>query len=213
MSSCLSSSSTCGIAITLLMHGVHIAVPRIGVVSGVQTQSAASAQSMHSSYEAPVANGLVGVGGSRSELRHLVTLLLEQGRYRWGTAGCLLPPAAGPAMWHDDRRLRVPTSGPATGVDRREGLDARRLRHGGRGASRRLVGSTPHLGQNSIEQVGSVIAEANALHFAVPRDRVLDASILGARAGTIRDESGEQTAAGTDVTSSVVSRSACGGAN
>ncbi len=46
-------------------------------------------------------------------------------------------------------------------------------------------------GQNSPEQVGGLIADENALLFEVPRDRVLEASILRARAGRLRDDGGE----------------------
>ena len=47
-------------------------------------------------------------------------------------------------------------------------------------------------GQDSPEQVGGLIADENSLLYAVPRDRVLDASILRARAGRLRDEGGER---------------------
>jgi hypothetical protein len=47
-------------------------------------------------------------------------------------------------------------------------------------------------GQNSPEQVGGLIADENALIYEVPRERVLDASILRARAGRLRDEGGEK---------------------
>ena len=45
--------------------------------------------------------------------------------------------------------------------------------------------------RNSPESVGALIAEENALIYGVPRDRVLEASILRARAGRLRDEGGE----------------------
>jgi hypothetical protein len=45
-------------------------------------------------------------------------------------------------------------------------------------------------GQNSAEQVGQLIADENALLYEVPRERVLEASILRARAGRLRDEGG-----------------------
>jgi hypothetical protein len=44
---------------------------------------------------------------------------------------------------------------------------------------------------NSPESVGALIAEENALIYGVPRERVLEASILRARAGRLRDEGGE----------------------
>jgi hypothetical protein len=47
-------------------------------------------------------------------------------------------------------------------------------------------------GQNSPEQVGGLIADENGLLYGVPRDRVLAASILRARAGRLRDDGGEQ---------------------
>jgi len=46
-------------------------------------------------------------------------------------------------------------------------------------------------GQNSPEQVGGLIADENALLYEVPRDRVLEASVLRATAGRLRDEGGE----------------------
>jgi hypothetical protein len=45
-------------------------------------------------------------------------------------------------------------------------------------------------GQDRPEQVGALIAELNAQFYSVPRDRVLEASILRARAGRLRDEGG-----------------------
>jgi hypothetical protein len=47
-------------------------------------------------------------------------------------------------------------------------------------------------GQNAAEQVGQLIADENALLYEVPRERVLDASILRARAGKLRDDGGER---------------------
>lgn len=47
-------------------------------------------------------------------------------------------------------------------------------------------------GQNSAEHVGALIGEENALLYDVPRDRVLEASTLRARAGKLRDDGGEQ---------------------
>jgi hypothetical protein len=45
-------------------------------------------------------------------------------------------------------------------------------------------------GQDSPEQVGGLIAALNAQVYAVPRDRVLEASVLRARAGKLRDAGG-----------------------
>jgi hypothetical protein len=47
-------------------------------------------------------------------------------------------------------------------------------------------------GQDSPEQVGGLIADLNALLYGVPRERVLEASVLRARAGRLRDEGGER---------------------
>ncbi len=47
-------------------------------------------------------------------------------------------------------------------------------------------------GENSAEHVGELIAEENALLYDVPRDRVLEASTLRARAGKLRDDGGAQ---------------------
>lgn len=47
-------------------------------------------------------------------------------------------------------------------------------------------------GQNSAEQVGHLIAEENALLYEVPKARVLEASILRARAGRLRDDGGAE---------------------
>jgi hypothetical protein len=45
-------------------------------------------------------------------------------------------------------------------------------------------------GQDSPEQVGALIADLNALLHALPRERVLEASVLRARAGKLRDIGG-----------------------
>ena len=47
-------------------------------------------------------------------------------------------------------------------------------------------------GQDSPDQVGGLIADLNALLYDVPRDRVVAASVLRARAGRLRDEGGER---------------------
>lgn len=46
-------------------------------------------------------------------------------------------------------------------------------------------------GQDSPEQVGGLLADENALLYETPRDRVLHASVLRARAGKLRDDGGE----------------------
>ena len=47
-------------------------------------------------------------------------------------------------------------------------------------------------GKDNPDQVGALIAEENALIYAVPRERVLAASVLRARAGRLRDEGGDK---------------------
>lgn len=47
-------------------------------------------------------------------------------------------------------------------------------------------------GQDSPEQVGALIARENALLYDVSVDRVLEASVLRARAGRLRDEGGDR---------------------
>ena len=46
-------------------------------------------------------------------------------------------------------------------------------------------------GEESPEHVGRLIAEENALIFGIPPETVLDASVLRARAGRLRDEGGD----------------------
>jgi hypothetical protein len=52
-------------------------------------------------------------------------------------------------------------------------------------------------GQQAPEYVGALIADENALLFGVRRERLLDASVLRARAGRLRDDGGEQADWGT----------------
>ena len=47
-------------------------------------------------------------------------------------------------------------------------------------------------GQNSAEQVGSLIATEYALLYEVPQDRVLNAALLRARAAKLRDDTGDR---------------------
>lgn len=46
-------------------------------------------------------------------------------------------------------------------------------------------------GQNSAEQIGSLIADEYALLYETPRDRVANAALLRARAARLRDDGGE----------------------
>ena len=47
-------------------------------------------------------------------------------------------------------------------------------------------------GRNAPDEVGGLIADENALLYEVPRERVLEASILRARAGRLRDDGGDR---------------------
>ena len=47
-------------------------------------------------------------------------------------------------------------------------------------------------GENSAEQIGGLIADENALLYEVPRERVLEASLLRARAASLRDAGGAE---------------------
>jgi hypothetical protein len=47
-------------------------------------------------------------------------------------------------------------------------------------------------GQNSADQIGALIADEDALLYEVPRERVLPAALLRARAARLRDEGGER---------------------
>jgi hypothetical protein len=48
------------------------------------------------------------------------------------------------------------------------------------------------MARRAPEHVGALIADENALLYGVPRERVLAASVLRARAGRLRDEGGER---------------------
>lgn len=127
--------------------------------------------------------------------RDLVTLLHEQNRYSWFRAthaGFYLARAAATfASIHDDYDTRVlPDLVTAYTVERNwlsADFDPQAVARAELAwwVARRISG------QNSPEQVGALIADENALIYGVPRDRVLAASVLRARAGRLRDDAGE----------------------
>jgi hypothetical protein len=128
--------------------------------------------------------------------RDLVTLLHEQNRYSWlraTQASLYLARAASRfASIHADDDARVLPDLVAAYTVERAWLaadftpDAVARAELAWWVARRIPG------QNSPEDVGGLIADENALLYGVPRDRVLAASVLRARAGRLRDDGGEQ---------------------
>jgi hypothetical protein len=124
----------------------------------------------------------------------LVTLLHEQYRYSWAKAsiaGFYLARAAatfGNARDHYERVL--PDLERAYAIARDwtgAGFDPAAVSRAELAwwVARRVPG------QNSPEQVGGLIADEYALLYEVPRDRVVAAAVLRARAGRLRDEGGD----------------------
>ncbi len=125
----------------------------------------------------------------------LVTLLHEQNRYPWAkaaTAGFHLARAA--ATFADlrshyeqvlpDLERAYAITKDWTGASFDPGAVARAELAWW--VARRIPG------RDSAEDVGLLIADENALLYGVPRDRVLQASTLRARAGRLRDDGGQQ---------------------
>jgi len=126
----------------------------------------------------------------------LVTMLHDENRYSWATSARaafhLARAAARFATLRSDYEGQVlPDLGAAYAIQR-DWLhadfspDAVARAELAWWVARRVPGS------DSPEQVGGLIADENALLYGVPRDRVLDASTLRARAGKLRDDGGEQ---------------------
>jgi hypothetical protein len=127
-------------------------------------------------------------------LRGLIVTLREQYRYRWSDAvraGSYLARAAstfGDARSDYERVL--PDLEAAYGIARRwtgAGFDPAAVARAELAwwAARRVPG------QNSAEQIGSLIADEYALLYETPRDRVANAALLRARAARLRDDGGE----------------------
>ena len=126
--------------------------------------------------------------------RGLVTLLHEQYRYSWAkatTAGFYLARAAATFGNARDRYERVlPDLERAYTIARDwtgAGFDPAAVSRAELAwwVARRIPG------QNSPDQVGALIADEYALLYEVPRDRVLTAAVLRARAGRLRDDGGD----------------------
>jgi hypothetical protein len=123
----------------------------------------------------------------------LVTLLHEQNRYSWATASraafYLARAAATFGNLRSEYEQVLPDLIAAYTIERdwlHAGFDPAAVAKAELAwwVARRVPG------QNSAEQVGALIAEENALLYDVPRDRVLEASTLRARAGKLRDDGG-----------------------
>jgi len=126
--------------------------------------------------------------------RGLVTLLHEQYRYSWGkatTAGFYLARAARTfSDLRSDYDRVLPDLERAYAIAR----DWTEAHFDPAAVSRAelawwVARRDPR--QNSAENVGSLIAEEYALLYEVPRDRVINAALLRARAGKLRDEGGD----------------------
>ena len=125
----------------------------------------------------------------------LVTMLREQHHYPWTTAtreGFHLARAA--ATFGDaraDYERVLPDLEAGYGVAKgwlQAGFDPRALARAE--LAWWVARRTP--GQNSPEQVGSLMADAYALLYEVPRARVMRAAVLRAQAGALRDAQAER---------------------
>jgi hypothetical protein len=123
----------------------------------------------------------------------LTTMLHEQNRYPWAEAGVaayhLTRAASTFSQTHTAYELLLPDLEAAYAIARdwtHAGFDPAAVAKAELAwwVARRIPG------QDSPDQVGGLIADENALLYAVPRDRVLAASVLRARAGRLRDDSG-----------------------
>ena len=125
----------------------------------------------------------------------LVTLLHEQNRYSWATAARaalhLARAAAAFGNLRSDYEQVLPDLIAAYTIER-DWLQARFDPIAVAQAELAWWVARCVPGENSAEQVGALIAEENALRYDVPRDRVLEASTLRARAGKLRDDGGAQ---------------------
>lgn len=124
----------------------------------------------------------------------LTTMLHEQNRYPWATAGVaayhLARAASSFAASHTGYELLLPDLEAAYATARNwthADFDPAAVARAELAwwVARRIPA------KDSPEQVGGLIADENALLYGVSRDRVLAASILRARAGRLRDDGGE----------------------
>lgn len=126
--------------------------------------------------------------------RGLVTMLHEQNRYPWATAVRAAFYLARAAARFGDMRTGyesvLPDLERAYTIERdwlSASFDPAQVARAELAwwVARRVPG------EDSPEHVGGLIADENALLFGVPRERVLSASVLRARAGKLRDVGGD----------------------
>jgi hypothetical protein len=126
----------------------------------------------------------------------LVTLLHEQNRYPWGKAGVagfhLARAASTFSESHTGYELLLPDLEAAYTIAKdwtNASFDPAAVAKAELAwwVARRIPS------QSSPEQVGGLIADENAMLYGVPREKVLAASILRARAGKLRDDGAENT--------------------
>jgi len=125
----------------------------------------------------------------------LVTLLHEQNRYSWAVAGRAAFHLARAAATFGNLRSQYEQVLPdliAAYTIERDWLNARFDPVAVAKAELAWWVARRVPGEDSPEHVGGLIAEENALLYDVPRDRVLEASALRARAGKLRDDGGAQ---------------------
>jgi hypothetical protein len=125
----------------------------------------------------------------------LVTSLHEQVRYPWAkaaTAGFHLARAASQfAEMRSDYERVLPDLEQAYAIEKdwvHAGFDPAAVARAELAwwVARRIPG------KDSPAQVGGLIADEDALLYEVPRERVLNAGVLRARAGRLRDDGGDQ---------------------
>jgi len=125
----------------------------------------------------------------------LVTMLHEQNRYTWGTAArgafYLARAASQFAEKRDKYEEVLPDLEKAYRIER-DWLNATFDPAAVARAELAWWVQRRVPGQNSPEQVGALIAQENALLYGVPAERVLEASVLRARAGRLRDDGGDR---------------------
>jgi len=125
--------------------------------------------------------------------RDLVTLLHDQNRYSWAKASVAGFHLARAAATFADLRSNydqvLPDLEKAYTISR----DWNGARFDPAAVARAELAwwvARRQPGHDSPEQVGGLIADENALLYDVPRERVLAASVLRARAGKLRDDGG-----------------------
>jgi hypothetical protein len=127
--------------------------------------------------------------------KDLVTLLHDQNRYSWAKSAAAAFHLARAAATFSDLRTNyeqvLPDLERAYTISR----DWNRAPFDPAAVARAELAwwvARREPGQDSPAQVGALIAQENALLYDVRADEVLDASVLRARAGRLRDDGGER---------------------